>query len=190
MTAPVAGRRVAGPSAQREQHGRDARPQQSHRLTAADPFVQQGEAEHHGEGGVEGGQDHGDREQLPLGGEQIQHEAEGRTGPDEDGLGAVDRRQLQPAGVTRGVGQEDEDGCDPARGDGPQAAPGSGLAEGEVSHGDAEAGDQSVRRSLPGTAPATGDEPQRGHRDGDAQPGDGTRAVAEDEDPDGSSTEG
>ncbi len=183
MTAPVADRRVACPSAQCEEHGRDARPQQSHRLTAGDPLVQQGEAQHHGKGRVEGGQDHGDGEQLPLGGEQIQHEAEGRPGSDEGGLGAADRRQLQPTSVPRGIRQEDEDGGDPARGDGPQAAPGSGLAEGEVLHGDAEAGDQSVRRSLPGTAPATGDEPQRGHRDGDAQPGDGTRTVAEDEDP-------
>ncbi|MFE8990876.1 hypothetical protein ACFYMI_24205 [Streptomyces collinus] len=98
----------------------------------ADPLVQQGEAQHHGEGRVQGGRHHGDSRQLPLGGEQIQHEAEGRTGPDEDGLDAADRRRVQPAGVPRGVRQEHEDRGDPARGDGPQPASGPGLSEGEV----------------------------------------------------------
>ncbi|MFD9984844.1 hypothetical protein ACFWZJ_31140 [Streptomyces massasporeus] len=75
-------------------------------------------------------EEHGrdDGEQLPLGREQIQHEAESRTGSDEDCLDAADRRRPQPAGMPRGVRQEDEDGGDPARGDGPQTAPGANLA--------------------------------------------------------------
>ncbi|MFJ7296004.1 hypothetical protein [Streptomyces collinus] len=47
-------------------------------------------------------------------------------------MDAADRRRVQPAGVPRGVRQEYEDRGDPARGDGPQPASGTGLSKGEV----------------------------------------------------------
>lgn len=61
-----------------------------------------------------------------------------------------------------GVGEQDEDGDDPARDDRPQPAHGVRPAEGDVLHGDADAGQEPVRRPRPIRAPP----PDTHHRAG------------------------
>ncbi|GGW94212.1 hypothetical protein GCM10010297_14890 [Streptomyces malachitofuscus] len=79
----------------------------------------------------------------------MEDEAEGRSRPDQQCLGGRPCRQPQQPGAAHGVGKQDEDGGDAARGDGPQSADGIRLAERDVLHGDAGAGQEPVRRLCP-----------------------------------------
>lgn len=62
----------------------------------ADPFGQQGQAGDDGKHGMHGGQDHGDGERLPLGGEPTEDRAEGAPAPTRSDWTAG-RRSRRPA---------------------------------------------------------------------------------------------
>lgn len=144
--------------------------------------MQHGETEDDREGRAEGGENHRDGEHLPLRGEQIRHEPEGRARADQQGLAVRPHRKPHEPGTADGVGEQDEHGGDPARGDRPQPPAGIGPAEGDVLHGDARAGQESIGRLPAEPGAAAGHPPRGGARDGDPRPGQSPRPVAEEED--------
>lgn len=88
-------------SAERQQDRGGRGPQQPGRLQTGEPFVQEDQAEDDGKGRVEGGEDHRDGEQLPLGGEEIEDQAEGGPGPDKERLGGHRGRARRTARTGR-----------------------------------------------------------------------------------------